>query len=277
MPKLFNTIRLAIYGVLLLFAAICMAMAGRFASILAMTDLTRFVPGALFVCVANVLVILVLLAAGLLGSRNPVNTQMELGGMFVVGASFTILGIVLAVLDSKDADVECFSSTASTTVVDDSLASFHTEQYQAMYRVLNAFALMNGIIALTVCAIMLVLAKRRANNGDQHLWYGPITSFAWFHGYSVEKKRHARTPSSAKEAQTNKSLPIYTQHAKKPSHSHTRQPSRSHTKQTSRSYPGTRAKGLDRSGSGASTRHLVENDTVVRQIANGEMHNPNRR
>lgn len=71
--------------------------------------------------------------------RNPINTRKELFILLGVGASFLstvaflpfvdplkldslVFGLVLPFLDAKDADVECFSSSSSTTVLDDSVA-----------------------------------------------------------------------------------------------------------------------------------------------------------
>lgn len=78
------------------------------------------------------------------------------------------LGSYLTSSESQTADVECFSSEDDTTPLDDSAADcmshlkyyiplltpllpVHTEQYQAMYHVLMAFALINAILGMSSC------------------------------------------------------------------------------------------------------------------------------
>jgi len=90
-----------------------------------------------------------------------------------------------------------------------------TEQYQAMYRVLNAFALMNAVLSeywircllhgmltctqvIFACLTLLFLALRRHRNGEDHMWHGPVTSCAWFNTYgNLKKNKQAKTSSSS--------------------------------------------------------------------------------
>lgn len=80
---------------------------------------------------------------------------------------FQVLGVYLTTSESQDADVECFSAADLTMHLDDEIANcefvaltpsgshcaltthpvVHTDQFQAMYRVLNSFALMNAILS----------------------------------------------------------------------------------------------------------------------------------
>lgn len=282
MPSLFNTIRGSIYFAALIFTIICLAMAGHFGAVLANSDLTRFVPFSLFVCAASLLIVVVLYGFSFfLRERNPISTRIELGCLGLASIFWLALGVYLATSDSGDADVECFTS-GSSTPLDESSASFQTEQYQAMYRVLNAFSLLNATLFLVASLGLLFLALRKHRRGDDHMWYGPVTSCAWFNEYN---RRGARRKSSI--------LPVSesTQHftekpTEKPSrrHHHSRSGSRS---AAPTSYPARiydrqmrdkyrRNDNLNRSGSG-STGHTTLIHSGSEEFDNGMLRNPNRR
>ncbi|KAF8974551.1 hypothetical protein BDZ97DRAFT_2053116 [Flammula alnicola] len=198
MSSLFNTIRTSIYGTVILFTVICLAMAGHLQSVLASSDLTRFIPFAIFVCTASMLIFLVLLSFSFfLRGRNPISTRIELACLGLAGIFWLVLGVYLATSDAQTADVECFSPDNGTTPLDNALASFHTDQYQAMYRVLMSFSLMNAALVIFACLALLFLAVRRHRKGDDHMWHGPVTSCAWFNNYDNAKQTRARTSSSS--------------------------------------------------------------------------------
>jgi len=188
MPILFNTIRASIYGLVLLFTGICLAMAGHFQSVLAASDLTRFVPFAIFVCSASLFIFVVLLSFSyFLRERNPISTRIELSSLGLAGIFWLILGVYLTTSDAQTADVECFTASDLQVPLDDQLANFHTDQYQAMYRVLNAFSLLNAVLVILSCGTLLILALRRHWRGAEHMWHGPVTSCAWFNNYENAK------------------------------------------------------------------------------------------
>jgi len=190
MPTLFNLIRTCIYAIVFLFTLICLAMAGHFQHVLAASDLTRFVPFAIFVCSASLFIILILLGFSFfLRERNPISTRIELSCLALAGIFWLVLGVYLTTSESQSADVECFSSDSTGQPLDDSVASFHTDQYQAMYRVLMSFALINAVLVILFCLGLLFLAIRKHKKGDEHMWYGPVTSCAWFNSYGNEVKR----------------------------------------------------------------------------------------
>ncbi|KDR83729.1 hypothetical protein GALMADRAFT_236076 [Galerina marginata CBS 339.88] len=198
MPSLFITIRNSIYGTVLLFTLICLAMAGHFQSVLAASDLTRFVPFAIFVCSASMFIFLVLISfAFFLRERNPISTKVELACLGLAGMFWLVLGVFLITSDAQSADVECFASDASSTPLDDASAEFHTDQYQAMYRVLMSFSLMNAALVLFACFALLFLALRRHRKGDEHMWHGPVTSCAWFNNYENAKQTRGKVSSSS--------------------------------------------------------------------------------
>ncbi|KAL0579693.1 hypothetical protein V5O48_002323 [Marasmius crinis-equi] len=221
MPSLFNLIRGVVLGSAILFSIICLAMAGHFQSVLASSDLTRFVPFAIFVCSASLFIITALLGCSLLlKDRNPISTRIELSCLGLAGILWLVLGVYLTTSESQSADVECFSSETSTVPLDASAASFHTDQYQAMYRVLMVFALLNAILRL------LGLAWKKHKQGDQHMWFGPVTSFPWFNSYSKPAKRGGRS-NQAGILPTNRSQ----------SHRYTEAPVRKHSSRREAAQP----------------------------------------
>jgi len=198
MPILFNTIRASIYGSVLLFTGICLAMAGHFQSVLAASDLTRFVPFAIFVCSASLFIFIVLLSFSyFLRERNPISTRIELASLGLAGIFWLILGVYLTTSDAQTADVECFTATDLQVPLDEQIANFHTDQYQAMYRVLNAFSLLNAILIIISGGILLILALRRHWRGDEHMWHGPVTSCAWFNNYENAKLPQAKSSQTS--------------------------------------------------------------------------------
>ncbi|KAG6814190.1 hypothetical protein H0H92_000867 [Tricholoma furcatifolium] len=198
MPSVFNILRASIYGAVLLFTVICLAMAGHFQQVLAASDLTRFVPFAIFVCSASLFIFIILLSLSfLLRERNPINTKMELASLGFSGLFWLILGVFLVTSDSQSADVECYSSASATQPLDDSVASFHTDQYQAMYRVLMSFSLMNAGLVLLFCLALLFLVLRKHRSGETHMWHGPVTSCAWFNRYDVGTIKRDSSKSSS--------------------------------------------------------------------------------
>ena len=76
--------------------------------------LARFVPFAIFVCSASLLILLALLGFGLWKDRNPISTRVELGCLGLLGVLWLALGAFLGSSDAGDSDVECFSSADAT-------------------------------------------------------------------------------------------------------------------------------------------------------------------
>ncbi|KAF9075794.1 hypothetical protein BDP27DRAFT_1314506 [Rhodocollybia butyracea] len=291
MPSLFNSIRGGIYLAALLFTVICLALAGHFEAVLAASDLTRFVPFALFVGSASLLIILLLLGFSFLfRERNPISTRLELGSLALAGIFWLALGVYLATSDSQSADVECFASATSTEVLDASSASFHTDQYQAMYRVLNAFSLINATLLLIFAFGLFFLALRRHRRGDEHMWYAPVTSCAWFNEYSKRRDRSKRSQTGI--LPTGNTIPVFTEKPSRKSsrhhrsesrgHGHSRGPSQSHRhrREAPTAYPARvyqtqmnhKYAKEDPQSSGSSLL-----DSTTESFDNGNMRNPNRR
>jgi len=202
MPSLFNIIRTCIYVAVFVSTLICLGMAAHFQAVLAVSDLTRFVPFALFVCSVSLLIVTILLGFSfLLRERNPISTRIELACLGLLGVFWLVLGVYLATSESQFADVECTSDTVADTSINaaaDDPTTFQTEQYQAMYRVLMSFSLINAVLVIFACLALLILALRRHRKGDEHMWHGPVTSCAWFNDYEQSKQgKRGRGSSSS--------------------------------------------------------------------------------
>ncbi|KAF8897545.1 hypothetical protein BD779DRAFT_1491460 [Infundibulicybe gibba] len=278
MASLFNKIRASIYASVLLFTVICLAMAGHFQQVLAASDLTRFVPFAIFVCSASLFIILLLLGFSFfLRERNPISTRIELASLGLAGIFWLVLGVYLTTSEAQVADVECFASPTSAQPLDDSLASFHTDQYQAMYRVLMVFALLNAILVLLSCLGLLYLAIRRHKNGDDHMWHGPVTSCAWFNDYG-KRNRSGLKPSllPTAVAQRSRGSPPHQKHTEKPApvaHKHSNRSNRRGGGHSEKPYPGGSPRRQDHSRQNSGNSSLIASSN---EFDSGGMHNPNR-
>lgn len=178
MPSKFNIVRASIYGVVLLWTVICLAIAAHFQSLLVINDLTRFVPFAIFVCSASMLVLLTLLGCSVLRTGNPISTRIELGCLGLLGTFWLALGAYLASSESENANVECFSSADETTPVD--VSGFSTDTYQAQYRVLEAFSLFNVILIWGFLLFLLGMAVKHYYRVNRNVWFISVTSYSWF-------------------------------------------------------------------------------------------------
>ncbi|KAI0677533.1 hypothetical protein C8Q78DRAFT_1003140 [Trametes maxima] len=168
-----------VYLAVLVWTIICLAIAAHFQSILVSSDLTRFVPFAIFVCSASLLIFIALLAFGLWKERNPISTRVELGCLGLAGTLWMALGAFVASSDSEMADVECFSSAdADSEPIE--LPGFNTETYHAQYHVLEAFSFFNMILIFGFLLLLLVLALRQSRAGTKHVWVLPVSMIAWF-------------------------------------------------------------------------------------------------
>jgi len=234
---------------------------------LAASDLTRFVPFALFVCCVGLLVISSLLGFSLvLRERNPISTRIELASLGLLGVLWLALGVFLSTSDSQSADVECFASESSTVVLDDSTSDFQTEQYHAMYRVLMAFSLINAILVVFAFITLLTLATRRHLNGDYHMWYGPVTA-GMLNDYSKKAK-----PTRRQAAPKPSILPTVMTERRTRSAPSKHKPTHSSSR---RAYPKPQpvADRYTRHGGGSGQSSLIGSN----EFDNGGMVNPNRR
>lgn len=178
MPSVFNIVRASIYGTVLLWTVITLAISAHFNALLTTNDLTRFIPFAIFVCSVTLAFILALLLFGF-KKANPIATRVELGVIGFLGVLWLALVAFLFSSDAEDADVECYSANHDLVEV----PGFSTETYQAQYRVLEAFSVFNLILLWGFLLFVLFLALRHQYNGDKEVWFAPVTSYSWFYRY----------------------------------------------------------------------------------------------
>ncbi|KAI0068863.1 hypothetical protein BV25DRAFT_1791279 [Artomyces pyxidatus] len=176
-PSTFNIIRASVYSLVFLWSIICLAIAVHFQSVLSASDLTRFVPFAIFVSSASLAIIIVLSAFSVRKNMNPISTRIELGCLGFAGTFWIALGAFLASSDSEEANVECFASETDATPVD---GGFSTETYQAQYHVLEAFSLFNAILVWGFLLLLFGLALRQYMTGHRDVWLSPVTTYDWF-------------------------------------------------------------------------------------------------
>ncbi|ETW83945.1 hypothetical protein HETIRDRAFT_155254, partial [Heterobasidion irregulare TC 32-1] len=178
MPSVFNVIRACVYSIVILWSIICLAIAVHFQSILSSSDLTRFVPFAIFVSSASLAIMLAISALSFRKNMNPVSTRIELACLGLAGTFWLALGAFLASSDSENASVECFASETDTDPI--SVEGFSTDTYQAQYRVLEAFSLFNVALVWGFLLLLFGLALRQYLLGNRHVWLTPVTTYNWF-------------------------------------------------------------------------------------------------
>ncbi|KLO14972.1 hypothetical protein SCHPADRAFT_287525 [Schizopora paradoxa] len=178
-PSLFNCIRVAVFLGVILWTVVCLAIAVHFDGILVASDLTHFVPFAIFASVATLLIILVLLISSPFKQRNPVSTRIELGLLGLLGVLWLALSVFLATSESAEADVECFAADSVSTDPTES-PTFSTATYHAQYRVLMAFSIFNAILVWGFLLFLLFLAFREHRKGHVEVWREPVPVYPWF-------------------------------------------------------------------------------------------------
>jgi hypothetical protein len=275
MPSLFITLRACLYGAVFVATLICLAMAGHFQSVLAASDLTRFVPFALFVCCAGLLVISALLGCGLfLRERSPISARLELASLGFLGILWLALGLFLATSDSQSADVECFTAEDASVVLDEEASEFQTDQFHAMYHVLTAFALINAVLVLLAFIVLLTLVLRRHLAGDSHMWYGPVSA-GLVNNYSKPSKSHSSRRRASSKPILPTTAPVLTEKPSTKSRSASKhRPTHSSSRRAQRDggHHPVADRYARRGGSGSGQSSLIGSN----EYDNGAMVNPNR-
>ncbi|KAF8592337.1 hypothetical protein K439DRAFT_1400057 [Ramaria rubella] len=172
MHLLFNALRTFTFIVILAWSLIVLGIAAHFQIVLVSSDLTRFVPLALFGAAFTIFIMAVLLVLSNFRKINPVSTRLELCCLALVGTVWLALGLFMATSSSQDADVECFSEVDQSLEV----TSFTTDTFHAQYRVVEAFSLFNAILSWAYFLTLLVLALRHHHLGWKRVWQTSATS-----------------------------------------------------------------------------------------------------
>lgn len=178
LPAAFNIARFVIYGAVLIWTAVCLAVAVRFQQVLQASDLTTFVPFAIFVSIASIIIFVTLLTFTLWKREaNPISTRIELGCLGLAGTLWIALGAFMATSDAEVAEVECYASENDTEPV--SLPGFTTDTFHAQYHVLEAFSLFNAVLIWGFLIFAFFLALRHHRRGSTDIWYQPVTALPW--------------------------------------------------------------------------------------------------
>jgi len=199
----FNIIRASVYSSVLLCSIICLAIAAHFLSVLSTSDLTHFVPFAIFVSSATLAIILVLSAFSMRRNMNPVSTRIELGCLGFMGTFWIALAAFLVSSASESASVECFVSESDLTPVD---GGFSTETYQAQYRVLEAFSIISAILLLGFLLFLFSFAMRHHSKGQKDVWFSPISALDWS-SPDTKKASNLPTPVTARRSRSQSRPP----------------------------------------------------------------------
>jgi len=199
----FNIIRTSVYSSVFLCSFICLAISAHFLGVLSASDLTRFVPFAIFVSSATLAIILVLSAFSVRRNMNPVSTRIELGCLGLMGTFWIALAAFLASSDSETANVECFVSASDLTPID---GGFSTETYQAQYRVLEAFSIISAILLLVLLLLLFSLAIKHHSKGHKEVWFSPANAYDWS-GHESKKASNLPAPVTARRSRSQSKPP----------------------------------------------------------------------
>jgi len=200
MPPLFSLVRTALYLTVLFWSIICLAVAVNLHRILSASELTRFIPFAIFVCSVSLVIFITLLVFGLRKDRNPISTKIELGCLGLAGMLWLALGAFLATSESQAAEVECFASEFDTEPLEN---GFSTGTYRAQYRVIEAFSLFNAILIWGFAFFLLCLVLRQQLHGKGEAWGYPVTTYPWFSSASKPKPSRLPTPVTARTGRSH--------------------------------------------------------------------------
>ncbi|KAH8094787.1 hypothetical protein BXZ70DRAFT_335313 [Cristinia sonorae] len=203
MPSVFNIARACIYAAVCVWTVICLGIAVHFHGILVSSNLTRFIPFAIFACCASLLLILALLGFGFWRDRNPISTRTELFCLGLAGALWLALGIVLVSSEADGADVECFSANDPSQLLD--MSGFNTETYHAQYRVMEACSFFNIILLWTVISVLLFMTIRHYRWGNRTVLISSVTAFPWFSKPGSRSGKQLPPPVTAQRSRSHRS------------------------------------------------------------------------
>lgn len=178
MPPLFNIIRTCILATVCVFTIIVLGLAAHFLNVLESSDLTNYVPLAIFTATATLFIMSALWIGSCARKPHPIfQTKYELAWLAGLGILWLSLG-AYTVSRGDDVEVECFDDNG---VEVDSLNGFSTDTYYAQYHAIQAFSILNALMLLGLFLLLLFLAIRR-NRADPRrpVWAIPATMVNWF-------------------------------------------------------------------------------------------------
>ncbi|KAG8934327.1 hypothetical protein FRC03_011984 [Tulasnella sp. 419] len=192
MFTIFNIVRLSVYSAVIAWTLIVLGLAAFFEHLIISNDLTRFVPLAIFVATATLIIIPVLIMFGFFKRVLPISqVRSELSFVGLLGILWFSLGVYTA--SSEEADIEC--DFDDDGVFEES-EEYTSGTYQAQYRVLQAFSLFNAILLLGFFIFLAILALREHFQDRRVVWASGVTSYPWF-GVSPAGVSAKASPSSS--------------------------------------------------------------------------------
>ncbi|KAH7105709.1 hypothetical protein BKA62DRAFT_690618 [Auriculariales sp. MPI-PUGE-AT-0066] len=188
MHNILNFVRLCLYLAVVAWAAIVLGLACNFDKMLVASDLTRFVPLAIFIAATTMLVMIALLLAPIALRHNPITTLYELSSIAFLSVFWLALGCYTATAEMGD--VECYADEDETEPIE--FAAFTTDIYHAQFRALEGFALINVFLLLGFLFFMLLQAYIQQRKGFRTVWSTPLALYPWFGG----RRRNNRSNST---------------------------------------------------------------------------------
>lgn len=185
MRNVFNFARFCVYLAIIAWTVVVLAIAAHFEQMLVASDLTRFVPLAIFISVITLLVIGALLMAPHVLRHNYVTTKIEVALLALLAVFWITLGAYTAAVEIGE--VECFADEDETEPIE--VQGFTTEEYQAQYRALEGFSIINAFLLLGFTLFVLLLSWLQTQKGLS-AWSTPMPLFPWL------SRRHGRHNST---------------------------------------------------------------------------------
>jgi len=172
----FNIIRISMYSAVIAWTLIVLGLAIHLDQMLIANDLTRFIPLAIFVSAATLLIIPALIIFGFINRAFLIQqVRAELAFTGLLGLLWFILGIYTAL--EKDTEVECDFNGDGDWIESD---EFSTDTFHAQYHTLEAFSIFNAILLFAFFFLLLLLALRDHRAGETEVWQDPVVDHYWF-------------------------------------------------------------------------------------------------
>lgn len=177
MLSLFNIFRFAVFFTVMAWSLIVLGLSAFFDHLIISSDMTRYVPFAIFLAVCTLIIIPTLLIAGSFKRIVLSQVRCELAFAGLLGLMWLILGLSTA--SAEDSIVTCDFDGSGDFVESD---EYSTDMYHEQLRVLRAFSLFNAILLLGFFLVLLFLACRQHLMGRTLVWTSRTTIYPWFGG-----------------------------------------------------------------------------------------------
>jgi len=178
MLSFFNIVRFVIFFTVMAWSLIVLGLSAFFDHLIISSDMTRYVPFAIFLAVCTLVIIPTLLITGSLkrgGLMSQVRTELAFTGL--LGLLWLILGLSTA--SAEDSIITCDFDGSGDFVESD---EYSTDMYHEQLRVLRAFSIFNALLLLGFFLFLLFLTIRQHLMGRTFVWTSRSTTYPWFGG-----------------------------------------------------------------------------------------------